>query len=144
VIAVGEIVTYVPGGLPVLQRFFERVRRALRPRGLLVFDFIESAERRTYRRKVVEGDDWKIVLSASTNRSGRVLTRRMTLRRLIDGRWRTSTEAHRVRIYPRGEMAAALTKAGFRFEMRRTLGRYRLIAGDLVVVASAETSVPGR
>lgn len=59
----------------------------------------------------------------------------MTLRRLVDGRWRQSTEAHRVRIYPRGEMAAALTAAGFHFEMRRAFGRYRLIAGDLVVVA---------
>ena len=136
VIALGEIVTYVPGGLAVLQRFFQRVRRALRPGGLLVFDFIESAERRTYRRKVFEGDDWKMVLSASTNRSGRVLTRRMTLRRLIDGRHRQSTESHRIRIYPRDEMAAALAAAGFRFEMRRRFGRYRLIPGDLLVVAS--------
>jgi len=135
VIAVGEIVTYVPGGLAVLQRFFQRVRRALRPGGLLVFDFIESAERRTSRRKVFEGDDWKMVLSASTNRSGRVLTRRMTLRRLIDGRYRRSTESHRIRIYSRNEMAAALTAAGFRFEMRRRFGRYRLIAGDLAVLA---------
>jgi SAM-dependent methyltransferase len=135
VIAVGEIVTYVPGGLAVLQRFFQRVRRALRPGGLFIFDFIESAERRTYRRKVFEGGDWKMVLSASTNRSGRVLTRRMTLWRLIDGRYRQSTESHRIRIHPRGEMAAALAAAGFRFEMRRSFGRYRLIAGDRIVVA---------
>jgi len=138
VIAVGEIVTYVPGGLQVLRRFFQRVRRALRPGGLLVFDFIDSAERRIYSRRVFEGDDWKIVLSASTNRSGRVLTRRMTLRRLVDGRCRQSTESHRIRIYPRDEMAAALTAAGFRFEMRRTFGRYRLIGGDLVVFAEAD------
>src|SRR4030095_10581253 len=138
VIAVGEIVTYVPGGLQVLRRFFQRVRRALRPGGLLVFDFIDSAERRIYSRRVSEGDAWKLVLSASTNRSGRVLTRRMTLRRLVDGRYRQSTESHRIRIYPRHEMAAALTAAGFRFEMRRTFGRYRLIAGDLVVFAKAD------
>jgi SAM-dependent methyltransferase len=136
VIAVGEIVTYVPDGLAALQRFFHRVRRALRPGGVLVFDFIESAERRTYRRKVFEGDDWKMVLSASTNRSGRVLTRRMTLQRRIDGRYRQSTESHRIRIYARDEMAAALTAAGFRFETRRSFGRYRLIAGDRLVVAS--------
>jgi hypothetical protein len=35
-------------------------------------------------------------------------------------------------------MAAALTAAGFRFEMRRTFGRYRLIGGDLVVFAEAD------
>ena len=58
VIAVGEIVTYVPGGLQVLRRFFQRVRRALRPGGLFVFDFIDSAERRIYSRRVFEGDDW--------------------------------------------------------------------------------------
>jgi SAM-dependent methyltransferase len=140
VIAVGEIVTYVPGGLAVLQRFFRRVRRALRPGGLFVFDFIESAERRIYRRRVFEGDDWKIVLSASTNRSGRVLTRRMTLRRRIGGRCRQSTESHRIRIYSRDEMAAALTAAGFSFEMLRTFGRYRLIVGDFVVLAKADAA----
>ena len=36
VIAVGEIVTYVPGGLPVLQRFFERVRRISKRKPALV------------------------------------------------------------------------------------------------------------
>jgi SAM-dependent methyltransferase len=136
VVAVGEIVTYVPGGLATLQRFFDRVRRALRPGGLFVFDFIESADRRTYRRRVFEGEEWKIILSASTDRAGRVLTRRMKLRRRVDGRVRTSAETHRVRIYSRDEMAAALTAAGFRFELRPTFGRYPLIAGDLVVIAS--------
>ena len=137
VIAFGEIVTYVPGGLAVLRRFFQRVRRALRPGGLLVFDFIESAERRTYRRRVFESDDWKVVLSASTDRSGRVLTRRMTMRRRVDGRYRKSAEMHRIYIYSRREIGDALAAAGFRFEMRRTLGSYRLIAGDLVRPLSA-------
>ncbi len=137
VVAIGEILTYVPGGLPTLRRFFDRVRRALRPGGLFVFDFIESAEERTYRRKALEGDDWRIVLSATTDREGRILTRRMKLRRVVDGRIRRSTETHRVRIYPQQEMAAALRAAGFSFTMRRTFGAVRLIAGDRMVVASA-------
>jgi SAM-dependent methyltransferase len=136
VVAIGEIVTYVPGGLPALRRFFDRVRRALKPRGLFVFDFIESAERRTYRRKMLEGDDWRIVLSATTDRAGRILTRTMKLRRAVNGTVRTSGETHRVHIYPREEMAAALAAAGFRFTMRRTLGAHRLIAGDRIVIAS--------
>jgi SAM-dependent methyltransferase len=136
VIAIGEIVTYVPGGLAVLQRFFHRVRRALEPGGLFIFDFIESAERRTYRRKEFQGEDWGLVSSASTNRAGRVLTRRMKLRRRIDGQVRTSAETHRISIYSRDEIAQALTAVGFRFEMCRSLGSYRLIAGDLVVIAS--------
>lgn len=135
VVAIGEIVTYVPGGLPALGRFFARVRRALRPGGLFVFDFIESAEQRTYRRKMLEGDDWRIVLSAATDRAGRILTRTMKLRRVANGRIRSSGETHRVHIYPREEMAAALAAAGFRFTMRRTFGAHRLIVGDLVVIA---------
>jgi SAM-dependent methyltransferase len=135
VVAIGEIVTYVSGGLPALRRFFNRVRRALRPGGVFVFDFIESADQRTYRHKAREGNDWRIVLSATTDRTGRILTRRMTLRRVVDGRIRTSTETHRVRIYPRQEMAAALAVAGFRFTMRRRFGAVQLIAGDRMVVA---------
>ena len=135
VIAIGEIMTYVPGGLPVLARFFRNVRRALVPGGLFIFDFIESTERRTYRRKEFAGDDWKIVLSAWTNHTGRMLTRDMTLWRRTGERTRTGHEAHRIRIYSRDEIGRALTAAGFRFEMRRTLGGYRLIAGDLVVIA---------
>ena len=136
VIAIGEIISYVPGGLATLRRFFERVRRALQPGGVFVFDFIESAERRTYRRRKFEGEDWTLVLSASTDGSGRVLTRRMTMRRRVDGRYRRSAETHRVRVYSRGEIGQALEDAGFRFEMRQTLGSHRLIAGDLVVVAA--------
>jgi SAM-dependent methyltransferase len=141
VIALGEIVTYVPGGLPALREFFTRVRRSLRPGGLFVFDFIESAERRTYRRRVMEGDDWRIVLRATTDPTGRILTRRMALTRLVAGRARRSTETHRVRIYSREEMGAALTAVGFRFEMRR-FAAYRRIPGDLVVVASVSARMP--
>ena len=54
VVAVGEVVSYVPRGaasrrahLAALSAFLQRASRALLPGGLLLFDFIESARGRT-------------------------------------------------------------------------------------------------
>src|SRR5262249_37368542 len=61
VISIGEVVSYVPepSAAPMrLASFFARVRRALLPGGLFVFDFLESAAGRTYDRKVRHGSDW--------------------------------------------------------------------------------------
>jgi SAM-dependent methyltransferase len=140
-VAVGEVVTYVPGGLPAIARFFRRVYRALRPGGVLLFDFIESAERRTYPPKSRGGSDWAIVLRADFDERTRVLSRRMTMFRKSGGSYRRSAETHRVRVYSREEIAGALRDAGFTVRMRRSFGRVRLIAGDVAVVAVREPRV---
>jgi len=136
VIAIGEIVSYVPGGLPVLRRFFRRVRAALAPGGVFVFDFIESAARRTFPPRRFGGPDWALVASATADGSGRILTRRMVTFRKIGGEFRRSREVHRVRIYSRDEIGAALGAAGLAYEMRRSIGRLPLMAGDVAVVAT--------
>ena len=64
-IGVGEVISYVRGGMPALRRTFGRMHEALAPSGLLLFDFMESAARRTYRAKSGGGDGWAIVSSAS-------------------------------------------------------------------------------
>lgn len=137
VVAIGEIVTYVPSA-PAVRRFFEHARRALPDGGLLVFDFLSSARGRTYRRRERAGAGWRIELSATASPSQRVVIRRMCITRRIGRSVRRSRESHRIRIYSRGEMQALLRASGFRAIFRRTLGGYRLPASDLVAIASPE------
>jgi len=136
VTAIGEIVTYLPGGLRAVARFFGRAHRALRPNGVLVFDFIEFAARRTYAARTATGPGWAVTSRASLDASGRVLTRRMTIVRAAGRRERRTRETHRVRVYGRSEIAGALARAGFGVRMSRAYGRHRLVPGDVVAVAT--------
>lgn len=150
VVALNEVVSYVPEPkrrLTKLRTFFAHVHEALEPGGLLIFDFIASAERRTYAGKSRSGPDWAIAARADVDRAGRVLTRHITTFRKLRGEYRKSTETHRVRIYGRDAMADALTDAGFRVKMRRSYGCLRLLPGDFAAIAEKLTafrSVPKR
>jgi len=134
VVAVGEVITYLPSWRAV-QRFIARVHDALPPGGLFLFDFIESGERRTFPPRSRGGADWAIVTRADLSADRRVLTRRMTTFRKLDGAYRQSRETHRVRIYPRARMAEELSRAGFTATLRRSFGACRLLVGDVAVVA---------
>ncbi len=135
IVAVGEVVTYAPGGLPALRRFFGRAHAALRPGGILLFDFIAAARRRTFPEKTVSGRGWRIDVSASfDNRTG-ILTRQMRIARQIGGRTRWSRETHRVRVYDRAAVVDALRRCGFEVRAGRAFGRVRLLPGDVAVVA---------
>jgi SAM-dependent methyltransferase len=135
IVGVGEVVTYLPRGLPSLKRFFERARRALHPGGLLVFDFIESARRRTYSEKTTSGKNWKLVVNATFEPESRVLTRRIAIVRRVGQRQRASSEIHRVRVYSRQELTSALESAGFACVMKRSFGRAQLLSGNVAVIA---------
>lgn len=134
VISIGEVLSYV-SGFSSVRRFFRRVSRAVRTGGLLVFDFMESADRRTYPPKSRGGRDWAIVAQADVDRAGRVLTRRLTMVRKVRGGYRRSREIHRLRLHSRRQVAAALHAAGFVTDMRRSYGACRLLAGDVAVIA---------
>ena len=136
VVAIGEIVSYVPGGLPALQRFFARVHKALRPGGVLVFDFIESAAGRTFAAKSFGGADWALVARATYDDARKLLTRRIIVVRTTGRRVRHATEVHQVRVYGRAEMRRALEKAGFSVTIARSYGRYRLMTGDAAMIAT--------
>ena len=141
VVAIGEVIDYVPAdgrGIelpPALRRFFVRVHDALKPGGLFIFDFIESAARRTYQARSKGGRGWVIAAHAEVDARGRVLTRRLVTIRRIGRQYRRAQETHRVRIYTRGAVARALAAAGFTASMSRSYGRYRLMAGDVAVIA---------
>jgi len=136
VVAVGEIVSYVPGGLPALQRFFARVHGALRPGGVLAFDFIESASGRTFAAASFGGADWALAARATFDGARQLLTRRIVVVRTTGRRVRHATEIHQVRVYGRAEMRRALEKAGFSVAISRSYGRYRLMTGDAAVIAT--------
>jgi SAM-dependent methyltransferase len=141
VVAIGEVITYVPAqgrGIelpPALRRFFARVYQALEPGGLFIFDFIESAARRTYVARTRGGEGWVIAAHAEVDDRGRVLTRRLVTIRDVGRLYRRAQETHRVRIYPRAAVARALAAAGFTARMSGAYGRYQLMAGDVAVVA---------
>jgi SAM-dependent methyltransferase len=141
VVAVGEVVSYVPGGLPALRRLFRRVGDALRPGGTFVFDFIESAARRTFAVKSFAGADWALVASASFAPSPPTLTRRLVIVRSAGRRVRKSREIHRVRVYSRAQIADALARAGLSVRMSRSIGRYRVMAGDVAAIATRPAAV---
>jgi SAM-dependent methyltransferase len=132
VVAIGEVITYVPSGVGT---FFRRVHAALDPGGLFIFDFIESGKRRIYPARIIEGDGWSLVARADLSASGRILTRRLIAKRMIGKIRRRTREIHRVRIYSREEIWRALAAAGFSARMSRSYGRYRLMPGDVAVIA---------
>jgi SAM-dependent methyltransferase len=139
IIALGEVVNYLGDRHSAsthdrqLFRFFDRAARALEPGGLLLFDCMESARRRTFDAGVRAGHDWVVVASARAE--GAILTRQITTIRHVGGRMRVSQETHRVRLYRRDAIAAALRRSGFRVAIRRSIGPVPVIREDTVVVA---------
>ena len=143
VVALNEIVNYVPrgrSGVTALDGFFARAYKSLRPGGVLIFDFIASADHRTYPGKSRAGNDWAVVARAAFDRASRVLTREITTFRKIGREYRKSHETHRISIYGTDEIQNALRRLGFRVTMRRSYGGLRLVAGDVAVVAEKPRS----
>jgi SAM-dependent methyltransferase len=132
VVATGEVVSYVSASL---RPFFRRVYEALEPGGLLIFDFMESAKRRTFAGKSFGGRDWAMIVRADVDAASRILTRRMTILRKAGTTYRRTRETHHVQLRSRTEMTDALEAAGFKVRMSRSYGRYRLLPGDVAVVA---------
>ena len=135
VICVGEVVSYVPGGMAALGSFFRRVYAALPPHGLFLFDFLHSARRRTYPARTIAGEGWNMTVQATYKPRRRMLTRRIVIVRKVGQRVRRSREVHTVRVYPRAIMVAALKRAGFRVSIAGSIGGYRLLPGDTAVIA---------
>ena len=142
VIAVGEVLSYVgqaTGTKSELQDLFGRVRAALRPKGLFIFDLpipgrVPGGEDSAFRI----GDDWAIVYTATE--SGPVVQRRITTFRRIGGgaTYRRSEEVHRLRLWPAREIDKLLRDARFRVQVRRGYGAGAAFApGHRVFIARA-------
>lgn len=141
VVAIGEVLGYVGaarGTKAELQDLFGRVRQALRPKGLFVFDLaipgrVPSGEDSAFR----VGEDWAILYTATE--SGPRLQRRMTtFRRIGNGAtYRRSEEVHRLRLWPAREIDKMLREARFRVQVRRSYGGGAFAPGHRVFIARA-------
>jgi SAM-dependent methyltransferase len=147
VVAIGEVISYLdplarPSAAAVerhdaaVRAFFARVAQRLPRGGLLVFDFVERAEGRTYARRRISGPGWRLVLRATVDDAHTCLTRTMTIARIAGGRERTSREVHHVRLGSRAAMRAALREAGFAVRFTRRLGSVELIRGNVLAVCA--------
>jgi SAM-dependent methyltransferase len=139
VTALGEVLNYRDTASPGLGVLFGRIRLALAPGGLFLFDVREPARRPVPVRTVdARGRDWSVRVRVQER--GRVLVRRITtLRRAARGQ-RRSEETHRLRLYTREEVARALRAAGFRVRVRVRLGGASLTGNRVAFVARR----PGR
>ncbi len=144
VVSVGEVVTYVPGGLPALRRFFTRVYDALEPGGIFLFDFMHSARGRTYPTRTMSGKGWTMAVRADYNARTRILTRQMAIIRRIKSRANHSRETHTVRIYDRRSIVSTLKQIGFGVKVSGSIGRCRLLTGDTAVFAQRPALIMAR
>jgi hypothetical protein len=138
-VSIGEVVTYVRGGLPVLRRFFRRVHDALSPGGLLLFDFMHSARGRTYPARTMRGTGWSMTVQADYSARTRTLTRHIDTARRIRSQTHRGHETHTVRIYDRLSMVSVLRRTGFHVSTSRSIGPCQLLPGDTAVVARLPT-----
>lgn len=111
VTAVGEILSYSGIGDGLL----ERVRAALAPGGLVLFDVATPGREPEPRRTWHEGDGWVVCLDAREESAEGRLTRRIaTFTRDGDGGWRRSDETHTLTLHDPVELVGRLRDAGFR------------------------------
>jgi SAM-dependent methyltransferase len=145
IFAIGEILNYDNGfaGAPGarrrtherdLSRFFARAFHSLSPGGLLVFDFMASTRRRTYRQFRLEGRDWTLVMRATARHGGKLLTRDLVLTRAQGPRRRRSEETHFVQIYSKRQMRRLLESAGFGVRMTDYIGRMRVFRSNVAAI----------
>ena len=111
VVAMGEILSYAG----VDHSLLRRVREALAPGGLFVFDVATpgragGAPVRSWH----EGDGWLVCSEATEDAGSRRLTRSIvSFREADDGEWRRSDEVHELSLYDPAELAVSLEAAGF-------------------------------
>ncbi len=137
VVSLGECFNYTfdPGNSPgALRKMFRRVYAALRPGGVFVFDVAEPGRGGAVPvRRWWQGGDW--VLLAETSEKSDVLTRRMTVFRLIGRTYRRSDETHVVRLYRREDINSELQRAGFTVRVMRRYGELRLRKSHVAFIA---------
>jgi len=115
--AVGEVLNYVTGhdnDRDSLPDTFLRVRDALAPGGLLLFDLAEPGRcpgGATHKHAVA--DDWAVIADSREDSKTRMLTRSITTFRRQGDHFRRTDETHVLCLYPRDLVLGWLRGAGF-------------------------------
>jgi hypothetical protein len=117
--------------MEALQGLFRRIFAALVPGGLLVFDVagpgrVPGGGPRMFHR---EGEDWAILVTTEEDRLRGLLTRWITSFRKVTELYRRDHEVHRLRLYARSQVAAALREVGFRVRGLSGYGELRFGPG---------------
>lgn len=138
VTAIGESLNYRAregNGRAIRDRLFRRIRGALRPGGLFVFDLVEKGGMTgsTPRAGGRMGRDWA-VLVRSTEKGDR-LRRDITSFRKSGQNYRRRDEIHELQLYDRVALAAQLRRAGFTVRAPRGYGEMTLPPHHVVLVA---------
>ena len=140
VTSLGECLSYAfdtSAETRALPAFFRRVRRALRPGGLFVFDVATPGRGAGPPVRWHAGEGWVVVARIAEDRRQRVLTREITTFRRAGRAWRRSDEVHRLRLYRPSDVRRALGEAGFRARAVGGYGRVRLPRGWVGFVAES-------
>lgn len=118
---------------PTLQSLFRRLRHALGPGGLFVFDMLDETPHAGSDRNVrfVETENSSIVVEAT--RRGNLLTRDITLFRKDGASYRRTRETHVQRLYDPASIIASLTKEGFATRIDRSYGEHPLRPGGFMM-----------
>jgi SAM-dependent methyltransferase len=134
VTSLGECINYADESRTPLDRLFRRIRRALAPGGVWIFD--AAGPSRSTGRNCRVDKDWA-VLSKSTIR-GRLLTRRIVWFRKMGAGYRRGEETHRLRLYTEEGVLGALHAAGFSAKGTSAFGGFRLPAGITGYICTAD------
>lgn len=114
--------------------FLTRAGAALRPGGMLLFDFQERCPNHSRVRTFHTcGPDWAVLVNAVEKRA--VITRQITAIRFVNGRCRCSLECHRQCRLSRRQIGQALHAAGFIVTFHDGYGGMHLPPGHAVVEA---------
>ena len=114
--------------------FLKRAGAALRPGGMLLFDFQEPwPDHPSVRSFHACGADWAVLVNAVERRG--LITRQITAIRFVAGRCRCSQECHRQCRLSRRQLAQALRVAGFVVTFHDGYGGMHLPPGHAVVEA---------
>jgi len=139
ILALGEVLNYRfgrPRPARSLLRLFLRMRAALRPGGLLVFDLAGPGRVPGGRAEGSRlGRDWAVLFRSEEDLARHTLTRRITTFRRVGGAYRRSEEVHVLSLFREGEVLEALAAAGFSARALRGYGELRLGPGLRVFLA---------
>ncbi|HEX7094407.1 MAG TPA: class I SAM-dependent methyltransferase [Acidimicrobiales bacterium] len=152
VTAIGEVLSYAADARMLRADpvpLFSRVRAALAPKGVFVFDVASSgrAGPTGVRDAVHEGDDWTIAMRAAESADRMRLDRHITIFRKADGDcFGCLREHHVLRLLEPGDVTAALHAAGFAAARRDGYGAVadELLPGSTMGWSVFVATVPSR
>jgi SAM-dependent methyltransferase len=138
--ALGEVLNFRFDARAPLERVIGRVRAALRPGGLFIFD-VESPGRgdgRDFRL----GPDWATLVERRVR--ARRMTRRIVTFRKLGAAWRRAEEVHELVLHDPDDVLRVLRRSGFRARVLRGYGALRFPPTVRGFIATAVGEPPSR